>query len=254
MGRKKKQQGNPKLAIGYVRVSKRDQELSPEAQRQQIMRWAEKRGIVVVEIHTDKGVSGSRPLDKRPGLMHAISDLKESGSGVLIVAKRDRLARDVLVAAMVERLVEKTGAQIQSADGAGNGKSPEQLLLRGMIDLLAQYERAMIRARTKAAADEKRRRGERWGQIPYGKKLGPDGKTLIDDPREQQAIEVIRKQRAEGECLRRICLYLDLAKLPPRTAKTWSVPTLHNICQRLGIERGPRHGFVPVKDLDAIES
>ena len=250
MGRRKKRAGDPKKAVGYIRVSKREQALSPEAQARQIKCWAKKRGVTIVATHIDRGVSGSRPLDRRPALMHALSDLKESGCGVLIVAKRDRLARDVLVAAMVERLVEKTGAQIQSADGAGNGDSPEQLLLRGMIDLLAQYERAMIRARTKAAADEKRRRGERWGQIPYGKKLGPDGKTLIDHPREQRAIEVIRAQRAEGECLRRICLYLDLAKLPPRSAATWSVTTLHNICQRLRIPRGPRHGFVPIKNQD----
>ena len=41
---------------------------------------------------------------------------------MLLVAKRDRLARDVIVGAVVERMAERAGARVLSADEVG--KSP----------------------------------------------------------------------------------------------------------------------------------
>jgi DNA invertase Pin-like site-specific DNA recombinase len=37
-----------------------------------------------------------------------------------------------------------------------------------IMDAAAAYERALIRARTKAALAAKRARGERSGEVPYG--------------------------------------------------------------------------------------
>ena len=122
----------------------------------------------VVATHEDRGVSGGAEIDKRPGLIAALEALRTERAGILVVAKRDRLARDVLVAAMVERLCQREGARIQSADGTGNGDSPEAKLLRTMIDAFAAYERALIRARTRAALAAKKARGERVGGVPYG--------------------------------------------------------------------------------------
>lgn len=70
---------------------------------------------------------------------------------MLVAAKRDRLARDVLTAALVERLCELKGGRIQTADGTGNVDGPEAALIRTLLDAFAAYERALIRARTKAA-------------------------------------------------------------------------------------------------------
>lgn len=38
-----------------------------------------------------------------------------------------------------------------TADGAGNGEGPEAALMRTLLDTFAAYERALIRARTRAA-------------------------------------------------------------------------------------------------------
>ena len=44
-----------------------------------------------------------------------------------------------------------------------------------MVDAFAEYERLVIKARTKAALGAKRKRGEKTGgAIPYGSELGPD--------------------------------------------------------------------------------
>jgi hypothetical protein len=43
---------------------------------------------------------------------------------VLVVARRDRVARDVVLAAEIERAAAQTDARLVSATGEGNGDSP----------------------------------------------------------------------------------------------------------------------------------
>src|SRR6185437_2063571 len=101
-----------------------DQQLGPEAQRRAIGAWAETNGVEVVAWHADQGISGGSDLDERPGLVAALADLRLLGAGVLVVAKRDRIARDVYVAATIERAVDHGGARVVCADGIGNGETP----------------------------------------------------------------------------------------------------------------------------------
>ena len=159
---------SPTSIIGYIRVSTEDQKLGPEAQAEALKSWCSRHNAELVAVFSDLGVSGGAPLEKRTELLKAVDALKESKADGLLVAKRDRIARDVMIAAMIERLVERAGAKVISADGTGNGDTPEAQLMRNMISAFADYERALIRARTKAALAVKKSRGERTGQIPYG--------------------------------------------------------------------------------------
>src|SRR4051812_6671827 len=106
--------GNPLLAVAYLRVSTDEQRLGPEAQRAQITTWATREGVTVGAWDVDQGVSGGADLGNRPGLIGALGELRALGAGVLVVAKRDRLARDVGVAAAIERATEASGARVQS--------------------------------------------------------------------------------------------------------------------------------------------
>ena len=65
---------------------------------------------------------------------------------MLIVAKRDRLGRDVLNVAMIQRLIERKGARVVSTTGEGSDDDgPTSQLLRTIVDASGQYERALIR-------------------------------------------------------------------------------------------------------------
>ena len=92
---------NPRVAVAYVRVSKDDQKLGPEAQRASIEAWAAREGVQVAAWCVDQGVCSVTPIDGRPGLVAALAALREHGAGVLVVAKRDRIARDVVLTAGV---------------------------------------------------------------------------------------------------------------------------------------------------------
>ena len=134
--------------IGYVRVSTNEQTLGVAAQRTALHKWCVGHGARLVRVFTENGTSGAASFDKRPGLLGALAALRQLRAGVLLVAKRDRLARDTLVAAMVERLAARNGAVVRSVDGISEGVGPEALLLRRIVDAFAEYERLVIVART----------------------------------------------------------------------------------------------------------
>ena len=216
--------------VGYVRVSTDDQTLGPDAQREAMARWCAAEGAELVAVHSDIGVSGGAELDRRPALLAAVDALDEHGAGTLLVAKRDRLARDVIVAAMVERMAARVGAVIATADGTGNGEGPEALLMRRMVDAFAEYERALIRARTRAALAVKKARGEKTGgALPYGFKLAADGVHLEADPAEARVVELVASLRAEGFTLRAIGARLTAAGHLPRSGGKWHPTTISRI-------------------------
>lgn len=189
------------VVVGYVRVSTEDQNLGPDAQRAALEAWATAHGAELVAVFEDLGVSGATPAADRPGLLAALGAVADLEASVLLVAKRDRLARDVVEAAMTERLAARSGARVVSAAGEGTDgdvDDPSGLLLRRLVDAFAEYERAMIRSRTKAALAVKKSRGELVGSVPFGYRLAEDGKTLVEVPEELEAVRVARELRAAG--------------------------------------------------------
>lgn len=224
MARSRRRPANPHLCVAYTRVSTDRQDLSPEAQRAAIQAWADSAGIVVVAWLEDLGVSGGAELEKRPGLLAALDAVRSHGAGVLAVARRDRLARDVLTDALVQRLCERLGAVVVSADGVANGDRPEDQLMRSIVAAMAAYERALISSRTRAALAVKKARGERVGGIPYGYRA--EGGVLVEEPGEQATIARARKLRAEGLPLRAVGRALLQEGRTPRNGKAWNVQVL----------------------------
>lgn len=216
-------------AVGYVRVSTAEQILGPEAQRAALERWCAAKNVALACVFTDHGVSGGAPLDKRPGLLAALAALRTHNAGLLLVAKRDRLARDTLLAAMVERLAERHGARVQSADGMAEGDGPEAVLMRRIVDAFAEYERLVIRARTRAALAVKRSRGERTGGIPYGYQLSTDRVHLEPCRTEQLVLRLVRRYHTQGLALRRIGARLQMRGLTPRSGACWHPQTIASI-------------------------
>ena len=224
--------GNPKLAVSYIRVSTDRQDLGPEAQEAAIAQWASREGVTIISTHRDIGISGAAGIDKRPGLAAALHAVKEHRAGHLVVAKIDRLARDATLAGLLAQDLARGGAQVTTADGVCSG-------IRGIMAQFAQFERSVIAARTKAALQAKRRRGERLGQVPYGFQAC-DGR-LVADTNEQRIIRYIIEMKQSGLSQREIAGKLNNENIPARpktvrgvpqgtgTPGRWHQPTVCNI-------------------------
>ena len=221
----------PRIAIVYLRVSTEEQHLGPAAQRAQIAAWCARENVEIAAEY-EEHVSGGASLDRRPVLMEAIGALADAGAVLLVVAKRDRLARDTLNAAMIERLAERSGAAIVSADGTGNGDSPEALLMRRMVDAFAEYEKAIIGARIKAALAVKAARGERTGSVPWGSRLAADGRTLERDAAEAEVEAAVHELRDAGLSYRRIAAKLAEDGHTSRTGRPFGPQQIARIAKR----------------------
>ena len=213
--RTRKPAADTRKAVAYIRVSTDRQDLGPDAQRAAIAAWAARSGVEIVAWHEDRGVSGAAPIEKRPALLAAIDALAAHGAGVLVVAKRDRLARDVVAAAMIERMAERVGARVVSADGVGEGTDPAAALMRTMVDAFSAYERALIAARTSAALQAKRARGEKVGGVQtYGIADGIDAERADC---EREILAAVVRAHAAGLSIRTIAAELAAAGHRTRT-------------------------------------
>jgi DNA invertase Pin-like site-specific DNA recombinase len=210
-------------AVGYRRVSTQDQAesgLGLDAQQAAIETTAARLRLSLVSTFTDAGVSGGVPLEGRPNLLAALDALAVADT--LVVARRDRLGRDVLHVSMIQRLVERRGARIVSAAGEGSDDdSPTSVLMRQIIDAFAEYERALIRARTRAAMAAARSQGRRVGRIPFGQRLAADGIHLQPDPDEQGILAQVRLLRVKGYRLCDIAADLNSRGVRNRQGREW---------------------------------
>lgn len=198
------------------------------AQMEACERYAKSQGFSIHKIFKDEGVSGAAELDDRPGLMEALNELTKGD--ILLVAKRDRLARDKYAFACIERTIERKKARIISAAGEGTDQNdPASKMLSGIIDVFAVYERDVIRARTKAALASMKREGKRVGHIPFGYRLATDGVYLEESPEEQDILGQMNELRAEGLSIRDIAKALNERHAFNRGQAKWHHASVHRI-------------------------
>jgi len=163
---------------------------------------------------------GALDLESRPNLFALVQGLKRGD--VLIVAKRDRLGRDLVGVAMIERQIIRKGARIVSAAGEGTeGTDAGAMMQRQILDVFAEYERRLIGQRTKAALQAKRSRGERAGNLPFGYQLAADGQKLEPCEAEQAALAILEELRAAGYSLRQIAAELNRRGFTTRRGSPW---------------------------------
>jgi DNA invertase Pin-like site-specific DNA recombinase len=222
--------GDPKMAVAYSRVSTDTtrQELGAEAQRTAIEQWAKREGVSLVAWYIEE-VSGGAALDKRPVLLEALGAVAAHGAGLLVVQRLDRFSREPLTAALAEVELRRHGAMLACADGAGSGEDPTAELVRGILLSVARFEKAMIRARIKAALAVKKTRGELTGAARYGFRVGADGKTLQEHPEEQAVLAQVRVLRASGLTVRGTLAEATARGLVGRTGKPFELRSIYTM-------------------------
>ncbi len=223
----------------YIRVSTDEQAqsgLGLAAQRSACERKATELGAECVAVFADEGVSGATPVEDRPGLCAALDWLQRGD--VLVVAKMDRLGREGQVFLDADAALRIRKAKLVSVAGEGTeGAGAAAFLMRGMMKLLAEYERELIRERTQKALEAKRGRGEKTGgAVPFGFRIactevsgGRERKILIADPHEQAAIARARQLHADGLGFRRIAQALAAEGIRGRGCSRLSPMTVRRI-------------------------
>lgn len=219
-------------AVAFLRVSTDEQArsgLGLEAQEAACRAWAAGAGYEIVGTFTDAGVSGAAEIEDSPQLVAALAALP--AGGVLVVAKRDRLGRDMYRLAILQRQVERLGCRIVSAAGEGTEDTTlAGLVQRTVSDLFSAIERERIRERTRAALAAKRERGERLGGVPLGYRAISGGGVEVN-PSGMAAVERARQLRAQGMTLRAVAAILTAEGHRTQQGAAWHANTVARVCR-----------------------
>lgn len=154
-----------KLLIGYARVSTEDQ--STEAQAGAL------REAGCIEIHEEQASGGDR---SRPVLARVLARIRPGET--LVVVRIDRLARSLSHLLEVIEGLEKRGAHFRSLSDPIDTASPQGRFTLQILGATAEFERALIRERTKSGLAVARSKG-RLGGNPGLRARDPEaiGKT-----------------------------------------------------------------------------
>ena len=209
-----------KQALIVLRRSTGNQDVSLEAQEADCRSLCEQNGWNVKRVYSDTA-SGAAPLDRRPGLVGALSDLKK---GEVIVARSaSRLSRDISVHLAIETEVKRKKADLCFVDGGMNEDDPQKQLLRTIKAAFATYELALVSFRTKSALNKLRTDRRVLGnpkRCRYGFQISEDGLNLVVNPEEMAIVErVYRLKEEQGLSGTRIAEILKLEGYTTRLGK-----------------------------------
>ncbi|MCH7688629.1 MAG: recombinase family protein, partial [Planctomycetes bacterium] len=106
-------------AVGYIRMSSGKQEESPEQQRMEIEKLAEKLGYELVRIYFDEGRSGASDHHKRTEFNRMIDDAENTNDfSVILVREQNRFSRmDMLDFFYCMRRLRNAGVKLISTKG-----------------------------------------------------------------------------------------------------------------------------------------
>lgn len=228
--------------IAYYRVSTRKQGesgLGLAAQREAVERYV---SVACGEIIREFTEIESGKRSDRPKLAEALALTKRSG-GVLVVAKLDRLARNVNFLTSLQN----AGVDFVCCDNPTANKLTIQILA-----VMAEHEREMISKRTKeglAAAkargvilgsrreghwdglEDRRRAGAAKGGLEAGKRHKADAAHAYDD-----ILPVMAQMRACGETLQGIADHLNGEGYKTRRNRDWSPSTVRNVLKQCEVK------------------
>jgi len=220
-------------AVIYTRFSpRRNAETSESCETQEAIchNHASRKGYEVVLVVHDRDVSGKD--EYRENLWQAIEATPKGG--ILLVMKRDRLARNVYLSEQINRAVASRGATIEAVAGDVEGDSDEAVMIRQVLASIAEYERKLIARRTSFAMRQHQRTGRRMGRYsPYGWTLNPEDPTIMDrDPIEQVAIERIIELATEGKTPYAVARAMNEEMPEAARGASWNARTIRKIVER----------------------
>jgi DNA invertase Pin-like site-specific DNA recombinase len=156
--------------IGYARVSTRDQTVAAQLDA------LHAAGCARVYEETASGANRDRPQ-----LAAALDYMREGDT--LVVWKFDRLARSLKQLIETVENLEERGIGFRSLTEAIDTTTPGGRLVFQIFGALAEFERGVIRERTRAGLDAARARGKKGGRPAKLKEADlKAAKALLADP------------------------------------------------------------------------
>ena len=213
-----------KTAIAYTRVSTAQQGksgLGLEAQQATLARFAEAEGYRLIETFQEMETGkGADALDRRPQLAASLKAAKQIKAPI-IVAKLDRLSRDVhFISGLMVHKIPFIVAEL--------GADADPFMLH-LFAALAEKERRLISQRTKDALAAAKVRGVKLG--------GLNAKGIKNRDAAKERAQALLPILAElnGMSARAIAAQLNLRSIPTPNGGPWYAVTVIRVQRRLEV-------------------
>lgn len=187
-----------KTAIGYIRISTRDQSRhSLAAQEREIREYASRNDIELLQLYKDAGES-AKNFD-RPDWVQLYDFIKRNHKQIdlLLVAKFDRFSRNLKEALIeIEKLEKKYHISIVAVNEPIEVKpdDPVSKMMRTQILMNGEFELETIKYRTKNGLHQGALSGRHVNRAPYGYKSerrADRNSYLVIDPEPAKIVQAI---------------------------------------------------------------
>lgn len=215
-------------AVGYCRVSSREQVdgTSLASQEHMIRAYTAMKGIELVDVLVDAGVSGGKPLATRPEGSRLVALVESGDVQSIIICKLDRGFRSASDCLINVENWERANVSLHILNLGGttiDTSTPTGKFFITVMAGAAELERNMINERCQEGRKACKAAGRRIGEVPFGWILDNDGKTLVPEATEQDALALVYSLRSEGHSLRAIATELNRRGFQPKKGRgVWS--------------------------------
>ena len=228
-----------KTVVAYMRVSTDGQvdKYGLDAQRADILKYCVSNNLYISKWYIDEGISGvkeSRPeFDK---LLYG-DEIENPPISAVVVAKNDRVARDINVYFYFKMLLKKKEIELISvAEDFGQYGSMAHFL-EAFTMCVAELERENITKRTSAGRRVKASGGGyAGGRLPYGYDV-VDGELRVNEF-EADVVRLVYAMRGMGKKMWEIASVLSERGVKTKSGKEFTVSTVQNILKNEGLYRG----------------
>lgn len=230
-----------KRAVAYCRVSTNgqvgDDKFGIDSQRDMIKTYAEEHDIVITDWFIDEGVSGAER--KRHALDKLLTgEVTNPPVQIVLVAKADRLARDIQLYYAFKYMLSNLGLEVVSAteDWTAQDKLTG-MILETFLAMVAEIEKEHIRVRMTGGRTQKAKRGGySGGQAPMGYKV-ENGNLVIDDE-EARTVRFIFDCKYAHMTMKDTVDALNKAGYKTRRGKPFVISTVQSIWNNERTYRG----------------
>ena len=216
-------------AIGYCRVSTRgqaDRGVSLSVQKKAIRDFAANEGLdLTAMIIVDESGYGMN----HPGIKRLVKIIKQRRVEAVLVYSLDRLARSLARQNELLNICKQAGVDLVVITQPLDLETAMGKLSANVNGSFNQYWCDFISERTRAALKLKKSRGERLGNVPYGFRVGSDGKHIEKDAAEQRVLSYVRWLRNHGYSLRKMAARLNAKGYRTRAGFEWRHEYINNL-------------------------
>jgi DNA invertase Pin-like site-specific DNA recombinase len=215
-------------ALAYLRTSSAANVDGDSGQRQReaIARYAAAHGIDIVGEFYDAAVSGAESIEERPGFSNMLARIEGNCVRLVIVEDASRLARSVLICELAILVLQQRGVRIVTTNGEDltDTDDPARVMMRQVATAFAQYEKARLVAKLKAARD---RQSAAAGKRIEGRKGYDD--TNPDVVREAKRLARRSPKTGKARSLREIAAGLAMLGYTTAAGKPFSASQIQRL-------------------------